>query len=137
MIDIMLNLAPVFDSGGAVIAAMGLVSDISARKRAETQLLEHAQRLETLHEIDRAILAQSSPEEIGETVVDHLSKLIDCQRISAGWIDESDKTATVLAAYVKDGATSLHRGQAVSLGKNQAALETLRQGKTQIFTDLT
>ncbi len=127
---------PLRDEQGHIIGILGATQDITIRKQAERQLQDYTQRLEALHEIDRAILAQNSPEEIAEAAVDHLSRLIDCQHISAGWIDEAGDSATVLAAYVKDGPTNMPPGQSVPIKGNQAALAKLRQGETYLFPDL-
>jgi PAS domain S-box-containing protein len=125
----------VYTEEGKAVRLYGSIQDISERKQAEQKLQVYAQRLETLHQIDRAILAQDSPERIAEVTINHLAQLISCDRISAGLFDETGETATVLAAHVA-GATQLGQGMRVSIHDHDGIMSELRQGKTRMFPDL-
>ncbi len=57
-----------------------LLHDISAREKAATALLQYAHRLEVLREIDQAILAARSPQEVGQTALTYLQHIIPFQQ---------------------------------------------------------
>lgn len=54
--------------------------DITEREQAAIALKRYAQRLETLHQIDRGILAAQSAEEIAEAALNQLQFLVPCKR---------------------------------------------------------
>lgn len=54
--------------------------DITEREQAAIALERYAQRLETLHQIDRGILAAQSSEEIAEVALNNIQFLIPCKR---------------------------------------------------------
>jgi|GEM_PF-1947239 len=54
--------------------------DITGRERAEKAMIRYAERLETLREIDRAILEAQSPEDIAEAAIRYLRRLVPCQQ---------------------------------------------------------
>ncbi|HEX8684499.1 MAG TPA: GAF domain-containing protein [Ardenticatenaceae bacterium] len=59
---------------------MSFITDISARKQAEMSMRQYASRLETLQEIDRAILAAESPEEVATVALERLAQLVPSAR---------------------------------------------------------
>ncbi len=62
----------VFPSAGGLSI---FFSEITERKRLERDLTRHAERLEVLHELDRAVLAARSPREVASTALEHLQRL--------------------------------------------------------------
>ncbi len=71
------RLASAFDQMAATIESQHVKA-----LRAEQELRRYAQRLQILHEIDRAILGARSDREIARVAVSHLRRLIPCQRVS-------------------------------------------------------
>ncbi len=61
--------------------------DITERKRAEDALRQKTARLRIQHEIDTAILAAQSAEEIARAALEHLHHLIPCRHASISEID--------------------------------------------------
>ncbi|MEP6895747.1 MAG: PAS domain S-box protein, partial [Chloroflexota bacterium] len=61
--------------------------DITERKQAEEKLERQNQRLKALREIDTAILAADSVENIVDVALDHIRELIDCHRAVVGLFD--------------------------------------------------
>jgi len=60
------SISPILNSEGQVTHYLAVKEDITERKRAEASLRQHAERLRTLADIDRAILAARSPQEIAQ-----------------------------------------------------------------------
>lgn len=81
---------PYYNPEGAVTHVVVVQRDITERERAEQAMRRYARRLETLHEIDRGILAAQSPEEIAEAALRHLLYLVPCQKASIVTFDAVD-----------------------------------------------
>ncbi len=78
---------------------------IEVRETAEA-LRAYAQRLKTLREIDQAILEARSPEAIAQAALQHIRRLVSCQRVSLTTFDFEAHQATILAVNV-DGKSEL------------------------------
>ena len=74
-----------------------LQREIVERQQAEHQLMNYAERLRTLHEVDQSILAARSPETIAIAAVGRIRHLIPCQRVVVVAID-TEAQLKVLAA---------------------------------------
>ena len=96
-------------------AIIGTLVDITDRKQAEEALQRYVYRLEMLREIDRAILAARSPEEVADAVLQHLCRLIPCERACMVLFDLEAKEATILATRSEGEETSISPGMRVSL----------------------
>ncbi len=91
-----------------------LIKETAERKRTELSLKQYAERLNIIHDIDRSILENKSPEEIAQSTVCHLRKLVSCARVSVvSFILEYDE-ARVLVADV-DGEVKLGPGELIPL----------------------
>jgi PAS domain S-box-containing protein len=126
------------ESGAPVL--IHVVRDITERKRAEERLLRYAKRLESLHEIDRAILAALSPEEIAEAALTHLQELLRCQWASVALYDYVAGQATLLAVKITEGdslqiSSKIEKGAQLPL-KQITTLDALRQGRPLIREDV-
>jgi GAF domain-containing protein/HAMP domain-containing protein/anti-sigma regulatory factor (Ser/Thr protein kinase) len=75
----------------------GLQAKLRELQTAEMVLQQYTGRLEAQHEIDRAILAARSPEEIADAALSSLRRLIDCQWASVTMFDYEAQEFTVLA----------------------------------------
>lgn len=73
---------PYYDAESVVTHAVVVQRDITEQERAEQAIRRYNRRLETLHEIDRGILAAQSPEEIAEAALEHLQYLVPFQQAS-------------------------------------------------------
>jgi signal transduction histidine kinase len=99
-------------------------------RRARRLLARHAERLRMLHEIDRAVLAEETPEAIAAAVVQPLRELLGVPRaivnrfdLEAGWVE------WVAAA----GRRRTHVGPGVRFATQlMGDLDALRRGETQI-----
>src|SRR5262249_36758430 len=73
LVDVSIWTAPVRDPHGVVRSTIGIVADITERKRAEAQLLDYAKRLRALsrrlldvQEAERRHLARELHDEVGQ-----------------------------------------------------------------------
>ena len=73
------------------------------RLRAEEAQQQYAERLVTLHQIDRAILEAQSPEAIAQATLVRLARLVPYQRAHISAFGPEGKPATVLAVHTGDG----------------------------------
>ncbi len=69
-------------------------AEIAAPRPAEGAPLRHAQRLEILHDIDRAILALQSPAIIAQTALGHLRRLVGAPRATLALYDLAAQQGT-------------------------------------------
>ena len=80
----------------------GFSSELSDRtaelSHANLALRQTGERLEILHQVDQAVLAAQSPEEIAQAVVSHIRRLAACQRASISLFDFKTGKGMILAA---------------------------------------
>ncbi|NUO84422.1 PAS domain-containing protein, partial [candidate division KSB1 bacterium] len=69
-----------YDAEGRITGHFGIQRDVTERKRAEAALRQSNQRLKTLQEINRAILAARSPAQIAQAAMRHIHELAPCLR---------------------------------------------------------
>jgi PAS domain S-box-containing protein len=100
--DLLVSTAPIRDSRGRIDGVVGVFQDITERKRAEEALERYAARVQTLHTVDRAILAAESPEAIAEISLAHIRRVVPCTRASLALFDLERGDAFVLTAMVDD-----------------------------------
>jgi signal transduction histidine kinase len=77
--------------------ALGYVESLVAQQVLVEQLRRYNQRLETLNEIDRAILAAQSPQKIASEALIRLRQLVPSQRASVVLFDYGKSQAQVVA----------------------------------------
>ena len=85
-------------------ARLVLANVITDRKKAEEKLRRYARRLETLQELDRAILAARSPEAIAEAALEHIEQLVSYWYGSVVLVDFEAHAFTVLATHAQGQA---------------------------------
>jgi PAS domain S-box-containing protein len=125
-------LSPIGEEGYANIYAR----DITARKQAEEALRRYAERLRFLREVDEAILAARSAEEVAQAGIEGVTHLLPCLRASAVMRDLETGELVVLAVYHR-GESKLGAGQRETLGSAESGvLERLARGETVVVDDL-
>jgi PAS domain S-box-containing protein len=127
------SISPITDAEGQVTHFIAVTEDITERKRADEALRQHAARLKTLTDIDRAILAARSPEEIAQAALSHIQQLVPCQRASVVTFDLAAQQVVLLAVYV-DGETRLGAGERTPLEPSE--LTELMQHKVHSIEDI-
>jgi PAS domain S-box-containing protein len=93
-IDVSVSTAPLVGEDGAITAWLGVIDDITDRRRADEERrialdrqLRLATRLELLHQIDLDVLSSASIDEMAKRTLDHLCLLIPFDRGSVAVID--------------------------------------------------
>jgi PAS domain S-box-containing protein len=81
-------------------AEQALRESIAERKQAQESLQRYAERLKTLQELDRAILATRSPEAIAQVALHHLQQLVPFRQAAVVAFDFDSYDAVMLATYV-------------------------------------
>jgi PAS domain S-box-containing protein len=124
---------PIFDEQGRVKFAVTITHDITDRKQTEEALRRYATRLQTLHNIDRDILAASLPETIAQVALDYIRQMLPCSRVSVVEFDFDQRTAKILAGHT-NGETKIP--PEVALSPQAFNVEQLKQGRLHIVPDL-
>lgn len=112
-------------------AQQAIVRDVTDRKRAEEQLHHYTTRLEAFHEIDRAILAARSPEEIAAAALTKLRELVPSVSASVTLFDLEANTAQALAISAENPPFAV--GDHLALDRF-SGLEQLLQGQHVLVT---
>jgi len=101
----------------------------SDRKRAEEALARHAERLRILTQIDRAVVAEDSPEAIAAAVVEPLRELLGVPRAIVNRFDLAAGEVEWIAAA---GRRRMHAGPGVRYSiRLMGDVEALKRGEPQ------
>ncbi len=131
-----LHASLIRDTAGQPQAFIGVTRDITGRKRAEEALHRSAERLQILHDIDRAILAAQTPEAIALVTLSNLRRLIPYTQASVAEINLAAGTGREL--FIVD-----HTGEKVStsqlfpLAGNESIIAALAQGRPHVVQNIT
>jgi PAS domain S-box-containing protein len=128
------SVYPVFDAQDKVVQVAIFALDITERRQAEEALRKHTEQLRILHEIDTAILATQSPEEVSRAVLDHVRQLVPYVGAGVVLFDFQAREGTVLFADVS-GESTIRAGTCFSLDALpgvDVALEALRGGAVYV-----
>ncbi len=78
---------------------LAIADNATEQKHAQDTLLRYAERLQVLHEIDRAILEARSPEAIAQTALHQIRRLIPCQRSLIIEFGSGEQSSLLAAEY--------------------------------------
>ena len=106
----LVSASPITGRDGVVVGTVGMVTDITERKRAEERFRRSAERLAVLHDLDQAILAARSPAEIGRAALGRMRRMVPCQRCTVILFDFPRGQAQLLAGYAAGSPPSQVRG---------------------------
>jgi len=123
------------DDSGVAINVAGTVQDITERKRAEEKVQRQNLRLSALREIDTAILAADSVENIVGAALSHIRELIECQRAVLSLIDWGANETVVFDVRTVN-ETSIPQGTRVPLALFQDISQTLSKNQPALTNDL-
>jgi PAS domain S-box-containing protein len=99
---------PVYAESGDWLGWRASNRDITEQKRAQHALRQYADRLRGLHEIDQAILAAHSVDDIAKAALVRVPHLLDCRWADVMLYDLDAGEMSLLALHV-DGETQLGR----------------------------
>ena len=135
-IVINLNTAPRFDELGDLTGYTAIIADITERKQAEEKMQKQNQRLKALRDIDTAILAADSVEDIVGAALDHIRQLISCERANLALIEwEKNEAVNFDVRDSKESAISI--GARISLNLIRDVLHVLSKGQPVVIDDFT
>jgi len=113
----------------------GIFLDITERIRIEESLHRHADRLQNLHNIDKAILSpHETPEAIIQKSLQHIRSLLSSQHASIGIFDFENEALQLFAANIHDG--SIGKANQYNLNKAYGDLEILRLKRMEVVDDI-
>jgi PAS domain S-box-containing protein len=128
----LVSSSPILGKDGALVGTVGMVTDITERKRTEEQLRRSADRLGMLHDMDQAILAAQSPAEVGRAALGRMRRMVPCQRCTVVLFDFDRGQAELIAGY--SGGVQL-AGAHLSIAEFSPA-EVLQRGSVRYVEDL-
>ena len=129
------SVVAIFDENRRVTGLLSVNRDITERKQAEEKTQQQNQRLKALREIDTAILAAESVENIVRAALDHIRELIECQHAALALIDWGNNE-TVVFDVRSVGKTSISQGMRVPLTLFQDMSQTLSNNQPVLINDL-
>jgi PAS domain S-box-containing protein len=95
----LVSASPIVGRDGGLVGTVGMVTDITERKRAEERLRRSAERLGILHDMGQAVLAARSPAEIGRAALGRIRRLVPCQHCSILLFDFTHGQALPVAGF--------------------------------------
>jgi PAS domain S-box-containing protein len=127
------SAVPIRDETEAIVSGVVVNVDITKRKQAEEVLRRLTQRLEALHEIDRAILRAESSAELAMAALSRLRDVIPCQQAAIALFNFARNEAQLLAG----GIDSRSPGEIIPLSNLMPIAMPLHQGTVLYVEDLT
>ena len=95
----LVSSSPILGKDGALVGTVGMITDITERKRTEEQLRRSADRLAMLHDMDQAIAAAQSPADVGRAALGRMRRMVPCQRCTVVLFDFDRGAAELIAGY--------------------------------------
>lgn len=113
-----------------------LQRELAQRREAEARLRRNVRRLETLRDLDQAILIAKSAEEVARAALRHLRRLVPCQRAAIDLIDFEADEVTVLAAMQTIGERKAGTGARFPLTQQRLIFEMLGDRHSAYVKDI-
>jgi PAS domain S-box-containing protein len=137
-----LTLSSVSDKEGKMLYSIGLIEDVSKQMETEQTLRQtgaaiqqYAERLATLHEIDKAIQEARSLDEIASATLAQIGELIPNQRSSVLLFNYKKQHATFLDVHSTLGHP-YSKGSSIPFANLGLDIELLRRGELFAIDDL-
>jgi PAS domain S-box-containing protein len=128
----LVSSSPILGRDGVLVGTVGMVTDITERKRTEDQLRRSADRLTMLHDMDQAILGAQSPADIGRAALGRIRRMVPCQRCTVVLFDFDRSQAQLIAGF----AGGSHLNSTPLPLSDFSANEVLRRGVVRYVEDL-
>lgn len=114
---------------------ISIAKDVSKRKKLEKSLRQTITRLESLHQLDKAILAAQKPAEIAVIAIERIEQLISCQRITIATFNHEAQTATILLTK-GGGENTAGVGSQININVFAAIIKQFQEGASYVSGDL-
>lgn len=121
------------EMAGDISFAIEVAEQDEQRQNAEAAVKRYAARMEILHQIDRGIINANSTAAIVETALQHIRRLIPCQRAHVGLLDIAKGEGVIFAVNAED-STAL--GQALRLPISQDFFDGYDARHVKVVPDL-
>jgi signal transduction histidine kinase/CheY-like chemotaxis protein len=121
--------------GWDISFALDTIETEAERLQTGKKLEKQNQRLKVLREIDTAILAADSVENIVVAALSHIRELIGCRRANLTLID-AEKAELAIFEESTEGETSIPRGRRLPIAQFEDVLQILSQNQPVLFSDL-
>ena len=95
----LVSSSPILGKNGALVGMVGMVTDITERKRAEERLRRTADRLAMLHDMDQAIVSAQSLTDIGRAALGRMRRMVPCQHCLVSLFNFQSREAQVIAGF--------------------------------------
>lgn len=105
------------EMAGDIAFAIAVAEQEEQRQHAEAAVKRYAERMEILHQLDRGIINADSIEAIIAAALQHIRRLIPCQRANVGLLDMA-KGEGVLFVVDDEGSTALGQGLRVPISSD-------------------
>ncbi len=136
--ELLVNTAPIYGEVGEVTGAIGVFQDITDRKSVQKMLRRYAERLEILHQTDRAILAALSAQEIAATVLPYLREIKSGVQVAITEFDFEAREMVLLAAHTRSDGEETRVQSGVRVPFDQVwYLDKLHEGSIYTVEDMT
>ncbi|HEY9741758.1 MAG TPA: PAS domain S-box protein [Coleofasciculaceae cyanobacterium] len=126
------TIVPFLDDQGKPLQYLAIRFDISDRKRTQEAINRSAERLEALHEIDRAILRAESAAEIARAALSRLRRVVPYEQVAIVLFKFETNEADLLAG----GLDGEFAGATVPLSDLIPSEISLQQGVIRYVEDL-
>jgi len=129
-----LSKAMAYSATGGVTRILGIMEDITERKQAEADLQRYIQRLETLRQIDQAILAAESVEDTAIAALQRLVQFVPCRQADVSlFYNDHQIIERVISCY--QGKWSTGDGLRIPVAETTLNLKMLSQGQVHQVED--
>ncbi len=118
---------------GGQPAVQGAVVDITRQVQLEERLRRHIAHLEALHQVDRAVLAARSTDDLVRAALGAVCQIVSCDGAGVVFLEEEGRMARVVAL---DSDLPLKLGTILATEGTEEGLALLRSGRPQVLEDL-
>jgi len=133
--SVLANAHLVNDENGHPLRIEGVFLDITDRIIMEASLQRHAERLQNLHKIDKAILsAVETPEAIIQKTLQHIRSLLSSQHASIGMFDFEKEVLQLFTCNIKD--QSMEVAKRYQINNALGDLEILREKRMDVVENI-
>ncbi|MBM3121656.1 MAG: PAS domain S-box protein, partial [Chloroflexi bacterium] len=130
-VDVAISAAPLSDSGGRIRALMGVLEDVTERKRAEAAIQRHSRELAVLYETSLDVARRSNVLDILQVIVDRAARLMGAE-MGGIYLMRDDRPE--LELVVIHNLAPEYRGVRLALGEGLSG-KVAQTGEPQAVTN--